>query len=63
MSAIDEVKRDKDMTLPPSGRSSGDPDVGMADSPAIVELDDAFLSLNHQDVQKAASTVGTVGCE
>ena len=27
------------------------PDEGMADSPTIDELDDAFLGLNHQDVQ------------
>ena len=36
---------------PSPDRSSDNPDEGMADSLTIVELDDAFLGLNHQDVQ------------
>ena len=47
---------------------------GMVDSPIIVELDDAFLGLNHQYVQDmdgvdvnqipaGSATVGTVGCD
>ena len=47
---IDEVKRNMDMPAPPPADV---PDEGnMADKPTIIELDDAFLGLNHQDAQE-----------
>ena len=58
LAAIDEVKRDMDMPAGPPADGPGDGN--MAETPNFEDLDDAFLGLNHQEVQEIDGVNGGV---